>query len=404
MKSVLNASVPGADPRGGQTPYRRALFLGAGSVLVAALSVRLALEVHRLLFDPDGPIDLLMLHNLIRQWFAGVPFYEDRGGIHPPGVFLLLWPLYGWGSEIATRWVYALATAIAAAGFGRLLLREAGFANPWERGLIAILVVGSYPAAVTIGNGQTTFFLLLAALAGVLVCLRQPPGAARDAVLTGLFLVALIKPNLTLPFFWVIAFTRGWVRPAALAIGGYLLATVASVALHGVTLADLPSMIAAWYQRSDHGLVSTGYGNVHAWLGALGLKAWILPASGLIFALHGLWAWRHRGTDLWVLLGVAAIVARIWGYHRVYDDLLLIFPLIALLRLAHGEPRRGEAWALFLLGAAALAAPITPILAHATWTLVAVWLLQLGYLMHRARGGAVAGRGPATRRARSIAA
>lgn len=380
------------------------LFLGVGVVLAAALSVRLALEVHRLLFEPGGPIDLLMLHNLIRQWFAGVPFYEDRGGIHPPGVFLLLWPLYGWGSETTTRWVYALAAGIAAAGLGRLLLRETGSAGPWARGLLAILLVGSYPAAVTIGNGQITFFMLLAALAGVLVCLRQPPGVGRDALLAGLFLVALIKPNLTLPFFWVIAFTRGWVRPAALAIGGYLLATVASVALHGVTLADLPAMVAAWYQRSDYGLARTGYGNVHAWLGSLGLQAWILPASGLIFALHGLWAWRHRGSDLWVLLGVAAIVARIWGYHRVYDDLLLLFPLIALLRLAHGEPRSGGAWVLFLLGAAALAAPVTPILAHAPWLLVAVWLLQLGYLMGRARSGSVALGGPATGRARPISA
>ena len=48
--------------------------------------MRLALEVRRLLFEPDGPIDLLMLHNLIGQWFDGVPFYEDRGGLHPPGV------------------------------------------------------------------------------------------------------------------------------------------------------------------------------------------------------------------------------------------------------------------------------------------------------------------------------
>lgn len=389
MKSVLNASVAGADPRGGQASYRRALFLAAASILLAGLSVRLALEIQRLLFEPGGPIDLRMLHNLIAQWFDGVPFYEDRGGIHPPGVFLLLWPLYGWGSETSARWVYALAAALAAAGLVRLLLRESRPARPWERALVAILVIGSYPAAITIGNGQITFFVLLAAIGGVLVSLRQAPGAARDALLTGLFLVALIKPNLTLPFFWVIAFTKGWVRPAALAIGGYLFATVASVALHGATPADLPAMIAAWYDRSDHGLVSTGYGNVHAWLGSLGLKAWILPASGLIFALHGLWAWRHRGADLWVLLGVAAIVARVWGYHRVYDDLLLIFPLIALLRLGRGEPRDGGAWLLFLLGAAALAAPVTPILSHASWALVAVWLLQLTYLLRRASPAAV---------------
>jgi hypothetical protein len=31
---------------------------------------------------------------------------------------------------------------------------------------------------------------------------------------------------------------------------------------------------------------------------------------------------------------VAALIARLWIYHRLYDDLLIIFPMIALLRIA----------------------------------------------------------------------
>ena len=355
--------------------------MALGLLAFGGMAWRLVLEIQRLLVLPEGPIDLLILRRMIEPWFAGVPFYEDRGGIHPPTVFLLLYPIYGWGSEAVGRWFYLLTAGPAAAAFAWLLVREARPAGAADHALLAGLVIGGYPAAITIGNGQITFFVLLAALAGVLLCLRAAPGTGRDAALGILFLVALIKPNLSLPFFWVIAFRRGWLRPAALAIGGYLFATVASVALHGAGFADLPAMVAAWYERADYGLVKTGYGNVHAWLGALGLKAWILPASGLIFALHGLWARRHREADLLVLLGVAGIVARIWGYHRVYDDLLLIFPLIALYRIGWSGPRAGGARFLFLLGAAALAAPVTPILARASWALVAIWLLQLGYLI-----------------------
>jgi hypothetical protein len=364
-------------PRGARLPGAILLALLAG-----ALSARLGSEFHRLLFEPDGPMDLILLRGLIVEWFAGIPFYEVRGGIHPPAVFLLLWPVYGWASEGTTRWVFLVAAALAGAGLVRLLLREAR-AVGWDRAWLAVVLVGCYPAAITIGNGQATFFILMAAFSGVLVTLRRAPGAGRDAVLTALFLVALIKPNLTLPFFWLIAFKPGWVRPAALAIAAYLLATVASVALHGASLDDIPAMIEAWYRRADYGLVSSGYGNVHAWLGALKLKAWILPASLLIFALHGLWAWRHREADVWVLIGVAGIVARLWGYHRVYDDLLLVFPLIALYRLGRGESGDRAAWALFLAGAAALVAPITPILDHASWALVGLWLLQLAYLSYR---------------------
>ena len=165
---------------GGQPAYRRVIFYAIGALLAGAMSVRLGFELHRLLFVPDGPIDLLLLHGMIPQWFQGIPFYQDRGGIHPPAMFVLLWPLYGWGSETATRWVFALAVALAAAGFGRMLVREAGVGSDSERVLLSVLIVGCYPAAITVGNGQVTFFVLFAAIAGVLVCLRRPPGGARE--------------------------------------------------------------------------------------------------------------------------------------------------------------------------------------------------------------------------------
>jgi hypothetical protein len=34
----------------------------------------------------------------------------------------------------------------------------------------------------------------------------------------------------------------------------------------------------------------------------------------------------------------------------------------------------------------ALLAPITPVVEHASWALVALWFLQLGYLARRAAG------------------
>lgn len=36
---------------------------------------------------------------------------------------------------------------------------------------------------------------------------------------------------------------------------------------------------------------------------------------------------------MWLLLGVTAIVSRVWTYHRLYDDLLLMIPMIALYRV-----------------------------------------------------------------------
>jgi hypothetical protein len=303
--------------------------------------------------------------------------------MHPPASFVLLWPLFGWGSEAVARVWYALVTGLVVGLFARLLLREAEPRSGFDRGLLAALIVASSPAAITVGNGQITFHVLLAALAGVLVQCRARPGMARDLGLAVLFLIALVKPNLTLPLFWVIAFTRGWSRPAALAVAGYLVATAAAIALHGAGFQNVRILLLSWLAKGELGAVLTGYGNLHVWLGDLGLADWAFPASGLAFALHGLWAWRHRTAELWTRIGVAAIVARVWAYHRAYDDLLLLLPLVALYRLTRRESSRA-AEGLFLLGAVALAAPATPILRGASWSLVTVWFLQLGYLARRA--------------------
>ena len=293
MEVRADASVADPDPLRGQASYRRPLFLGLGLLLAAVLSLRLAFELNRLLFEAGGPIDLFILRRMIAEWLAGLPFYQERGGIHPPATFLLLWPLYGWGTDTVTRWLCALANAVVVAAFGRVLVREARTASGEERALLWLLLVGCYPAAITIGNGQITFFVLAATIAGILVCLRWAPGSGRDALLTGLFLLALIKPPLTLPFVWVIAFSKGWLRPAILALAAYAAVTAISIALHGTTLDGVLAMLRSWYSRAEFGMAQTGYGNIHSWLGDLALDPWVLPASGLVFALHGLWAWRH---------------------------------------------------------------------------------------------------------------
>ena len=62
------------------------------------------------------------------------------------------------------------------------------------------------------------------------------------------------------------------------------------------------------------------------------LSAWTPFVSLGLFGVLGAWVYRNRRADPWSLLGVAAIIARLWTYHRMYDDLLILLALIALLR------------------------------------------------------------------------
>ena len=73
-----------------------------------------------------------------------------------------------------------------------------------------------------------------------------------------------------------------------------------------------------------------------------------------MFVALGVWLYRHRRVDLWLQLGVIAVVARLWAYHRLYDDVLVVLALVALFRIATGvdgprdvptaEPGRAARW------------------------------------------------------------
>jgi hypothetical protein len=105
-----------------------------------------------------------------------------------------------------------------------------------------------------------------------------------------------------------------------------------------------------------------------------------------------------------VLLGVAALVARFWAYHRWYDDVLIFVPMVALLRdvrsVDPAGPSRHLAAVLLVLLAGLGAAPASILHLPSPWSdlfkaaKTATWLATLGYLLWLARrrpAAAVAG-------------
>jgi hypothetical protein len=124
----------------------------------------------------------------------------------------------------------------------------------------------------------------------------------------------------------------------------------------------------------------------------------MLPASLLILGILGGWAFRHRKADFWLLMGVTAIVSRFWIYHRWYDDLILLLPMVALFRIAKQGPtadgRDVMAGILLALTWAFSLAPGGRYLLPAPWNAlyiaaqVIVWATVLVFLLHQARQAA----------------
>ena len=322
--------------------------------------------IWRLVLDPSetAAFDLGLRVQVVHGFFAGDPVYKEINfAVYPPASQMLLWPFVGWVDFSVARWLWAGSSLACLLLLSRLLLREMGCEGFWRRAFVALLPLSLYPTAATIANGQLPIHLLPPLLAGCLLLKQQRSTLARDLIVAGLMLVALAKPTLTAPFFWIVLFVPGSLRPATLCVAGYVGLTLLASLIHGQ---EPVSLLADWYEAARWGVhQGVAKGEAHFSIaellsnvsGGANSAAYSLAALGLL----GAWVWRRRHSDIWILLGVSALAARFWTYHRWYDDLLIILPLVAVLRIAvrdFGNSAQGVvAGVLFLLNLALLAVP-----------------------------------------------
>lgn len=316
----------------------RTKLLSAAIVFMALVALaRLSIEFYRLLWEPgqSGAIDLRLRHQEVHLWFGGHTIYAKVGhAVYPPASYAILWPFLGWLSLTPARWLWA-ATSVAMLGWlAALLVQEGGAKTRLERVFLVLLLLSMYATNVTIGNGQLIVHILPALITG-LTLLHRERGWWRELRGTMLIVATLVSPTTAAPFFWIVLFVPGRIRPAFLVVLGYVILTLVAAWFQE---ASPVSLIQDWLQKSQAGAAwgasTGGYANLHSWLAACGLEAWNQPASLLVLSALGIWVYYHCRVDLWLLLGVSAIVARIWVYHRLYDDLLLLLPMMTLFRIA----------------------------------------------------------------------
>jgi len=288
---------------------------------------------------PWGAVDLSLRYNEVQLWFAGNSVYSEHSNamhaVYPPASYAMLWPLMGWLEFPHARIVAALALAIAAGWLAIVLIKESGAETRLESAFIALLLLSMYATGFSIGHGQLTIYTIWALVVGLTLMSFGQRRWQDDLMVALCILIALVKPTLAIPFFWLVLFRAGTPRPALLVIAGYLSLTLIAVAFQKF---DFIGLIQTWVVQGVEGAgreaAGGAYGNIHSWLAVLGLKEWDVPASAVLLLLLGCWTYRYRHADLWLLLGVTAIVARLWAYHRSYDDVIVLLPMITLFRIA----------------------------------------------------------------------
>jgi hypothetical protein len=232
----------------------------------------------------------------------------------------------------------------------------------------------------------------LAALVAALVMLRDAPVTwTTDLTVATLMLVALIKPTLTMPFVFVALNIARRFRPFVLGAIGYVLLTLLAVWFQP---ASARAVVAEWWTQTRIVGLGGGYGDIHAALALLGREDWQLGCTLAVAGALGAWTYRCRHADTWILVGVAGLAARFWSYHRLYDDVLIVLPLVAIARATKSDATtRGTGVPAAVLLSAGIAAMLLPARMEVArppinWLFVgghvAVWLLMLGFLVRRA--------------------
>lgn len=382
----------------------------AAIVLMVALAAAwLSYQAYRYFADPlelagrsvqMGAIDLDMRYREVKGWFRGLPVYRSIGtAVHPPASYVILGIAFNVLSWPVVKALWFAASLVAVGWLSSLLVRQSNSRTRDERIFIGVMPFALYATGAAMGNGQLVVFVLPLAISALLM-LTRPSLPGRDLWLGSLLmLVALVQPTIAAPFFWIVMFCAPRMRAAMIVVAGYIVLTVVALsfqknAMAGAGAAGDPiGLMQVWTQRaqsgSAYGSITGGYGTVHDVLAEFGLRKWNWPASILLLLLVGAWILRQRRSEIWVLMGVAAIVARVWTYHRWYDDLLLIVPLISLFRLSRlmtlGRTPRRIAAGIFVWVWAFLLAPGVLYTVPSPQVLVAIqiagWMAALVFLV-----------------------
>ena len=263
------------------------------------------------------------------------------------------------------RWTFAALNLLALIVIGRWAWnagRAHGRPSAWML-CASSLALGSH--ATSLGVGQTgTIVLALLVLALRLEERRRPVGA-------GLALgVGFLKLNVAAPFALPFLVRRRWTALAAVAAYLGLTSLVVWSWIDTAPFELVRQMLwgASILEQRDSGLL--------AFLSGAGLGGPMTIAGLATGAVAvGLLLLRHLvDRPLLLQFAVACVVARLWTYHRVYDNSLLTFLLVALGSTWLRRPSAGLAWAYLGVGATLWTPTRFADSAALAWVHHAVWL------------------------------
>ncbi len=305
----------------------------------------------------------------------GPPAYQD----YPPWAYFtaiaLMWPS-GW--QAARAW-YAGVNVLAIAVMGTFAYRVGRCGGKETACLFAAATLAMGSICGTLVVGQFGPIVAAALIAALWLDEGGHPVLAGIAVGVGLF-----KPTLSVPFLIPFLVKRRWTVLAAagiyIALGSCFVwwrsGVNPLVMLHNMQEAPIRD----WKFTGSHDLLSLM--GLMGWDKRIAINMTAVTVMALAFGLLVYW----RNASMLYLFAIAAMAARLWTYHRYYDDTILVFLLAAVGEAAiRGRSRVGTV--TFAVLGASLWLPQRIVsdeigLGVAIWLpMILVWLAATGVLL-----------------------
>ena len=240
--------------------------------------------------------------------------------------------------------------------------------------MIACLAVSSHKSTLEMGQYGT----ILNALLIITFWLIQK----YQNIWAGLvFGIAMVKPNISAPYFLILMIHKRF--KAILAFFIYII--FGSINIWIITKVTPIYMLNKIFKQSKY-FADKGYSGIHAFTG-LGFDP---KQATLLLAIIGLLIitiviYLCRNYSLLNLFAICSVIGRVCIYHRIYDNLMLMFLLLALIKIFFDNPNKLNLFFLSLVALSLWLPAIIIDIANLEFIQILTWITALGHITIQGR-------------------
>lgn len=309
-----------------------------------------------LLIGDRLPVDLAL-----RYWqtkdliFNQINIYAEQvHAQYPPSFFLFLSPVMGFTSYRYMNFLWLFVNVLSLVGISISLIRFSSTNSLPYKALLLLSFLSFHSIPHGLGVGQVSL-LILACLMLSIVFLSKKDRTLLDFILgTFLLSISLGKYSLLIPFALILLFQKQFRKATLIAI--VLNLFISGIILHQVG-SNIPEYVTTILSNAS-AVENLGSLDIQALTKFIGLPSIFNPifSFGIVVGLLIL-IYKKKELTLFDQLALASLTARFFIYHAHYDNVILVFVLIALWNRTNFETKWSKEQVLFGLFVISLIIP-----------------------------------------------